>query len=94
MDSVARFDHLRPRNSDSEAIFRAAQRRNPTVVAVPGRAPRISRNNEFEPWDADHPVRQEFRRMLDPGILRNNDKKDAVKSLRVRNPISDSSSWG
>ena len=61
----------------------AAQRRNPTVVSVPGKTPRISRNDEFEPWDADHPVRQEFRRSLNPGILRNNDKKDAAKTLRV-----------
>ena len=40
-------------------------------------------NNEFEPWGPDHDLRQEFRRMLDPGILRNNDKNDAARSLRV-----------
>ena len=89
MDSCARFDHLAPRNLDVEAIARAAQRRNPTAVSVPGRTPRISRNDRFEPWDADHPVRQEFRRSLDPGILQNNDKNDAVKTLRARNPVGD-----
>ena len=85
MDSVGRFDHLSPRSVDSAEILRAAERRSPTAVAVSGKTPRISRNNEFEPWDSDHPVRQEFRRLLDPGILRNNDKKDAVMSLKAWN---------
>ena len=83
MDSVERFDHLAPKNAKTEAILRAAERRNPKAVSVPGRTRRISRDNEFEPWDANHPVRQEFRRMLDPGILRNNDKKNAAMALRA-----------
>ena len=87
MDSVGSSDHLAPRNPNAEAIVRAAEKRNPKAVSVPGRTPRISRNNEFEPWDANHSMRLEFRRLLDPGILRNNDKKDAVKALRVRVPI-------
>jgi len=86
MDSVGRYDHLAPRNPNAEAILRAVEKRNPNAVSIPGRTPRISRNNEFEPWDANHPVRQEFRRLLDPGILRNNDKKDAVMALRVWDP--------
>ena len=84
MDSVGRFDHLAPRNANAAAIVMAAESRNPTAVSVSGRTPRISRNNDFEPWDADHQTRQEFRRLLDPGIIRNNDKKDAAMSLRVR----------
>lgn len=84
MDSIGRFDHLAPKSPRTDpAILRAVERRNPTAIA--GRTRRISRNNEFEPWDANHPTRQEFRRMLDPGILRNNDKKDAAIALRVRN---------
>ena len=83
MDSVGRFDHLAPENPTREAISRAAQRRNPKAVSIPGRTRRISRDNEFEAWDANHSARQEFRRMLDPGILRNNDKKDAAVALRV-----------
>lgn len=89
MDSAGRFDHLAPRNADASAILRAAERRNPTAVAVSGKTPRISRNDEFEPWDADHPVRQEFRRLLDPGILRSNDKNDAAMSLKARDPVDD-----
>ncbi|KAF9652225.1 hypothetical protein BDM02DRAFT_3109668 [Thelephora ganbajun] len=88
MDSTERFDHLAPKNPDAQVILWAAERRNPTAIAVPGRTPRISRD-EFEPWDAGHPLRQEFRRLLDPGILRNNDKKDAGTSLRVLNEITE-----
>jgi len=89
MDSCARFDHLTPRSPDTAAIARAAQRRNPTAVSVVGKTPRISRNNEFEPWDAGHTARQEFRRLLDPGILQNNDKNDAAKSLRFLNRVTE-----
>lgn len=91
MDSCVKFDHLAPSNPIREATLRATERRNPTVVSIPGRTPRISRNDQFESWDAGHPVRQEFRRLLDPGILQNNDKKDAAKSLRAWDPIDDSS---
>jgi len=93
MDSAVQSDNLAPRKPDLEAILRAAERRNPTAISVPGRTPRISMNHEFEPWGPDHDVRQEFRRMLDPGILRNNDKNDAARSLRVRgrDPFEDSS---
>jgi len=89
MDSAGRHDRLAPRNKDTAAIERAAQNRNPRAVAVSGKKTRVSRNREFEPWDTDHPVRQEFRRLLDPGILRNNDKKDAAMSLRVLNKITE-----
>jgi hypothetical protein len=87
MDTVEKFGHLAPtRDSNRTEILRqAAERRNPRArVAASGKTPRISKNSDFEPWDADHHVRQEFRRMLDPGILRYNDKKDAVASLKVR----------
>lgn len=84
MDTVRRIDDL-PSNPDKTAILRsAAERRNPTAVAVSGKSPRISKNGGFDAWDAGHDARQEFRRMLDPGILRNNDKKDAVMSLKVK----------
>lgn len=89
MDSAGRFDHLAPRNPNTAAIERAAQSRNPRAVTAAGKKTRVSKNHEFEPWDTDHPIRQEFRRLLDPGILRNNDKKDAAESLRVRNPADD-----
>ena len=51
----------------------------------------MSRDDEFEPWDREHPELQEFRRLLDPGILRNNDKNDAAMSLRVWDSIHGSS---
>jgi len=87
MDSAGRFNHLAPRNPDGAAILEAAVRRNPTAVSVPGRTPRISRNDGFGAWDSGHSVRQEFRRLLDPGILRKNNPKDAVMALKARVPI-------
>lgn len=35
-------------------------------------------------FDEDHEKRQEFRRMIDPGILRPNARTLALESLRVR----------
>lgn len=84
MDSAGRFEHLAPRNPNAAAIERAAQNRNPGAVVSARKTSRISKDDDFEPWDPGHPARQEFRRLLDPGILRNNDKKDAAMSLRVR----------
>jgi hypothetical protein len=95
MEFIENCHHLAHKNTDADsAILRAAERRNPKAVSVPGRTRRISRDNEFEPWDANHPVRQEFRRMLDPGILRNNDRKQAAKALRAWNLINDHSPRG
>lgn len=37
----------------------------------------------FVPFDADHEKRQEFRRLVDPGIMRPNSKEVAIASLRV-----------
>ncbi|KAF9780163.1 hypothetical protein BJ322DRAFT_315055 [Thelephora terrestris] len=89
MASCEVSDRLALRNPNAVAILRAAEARNPTASAVSGRTPRVSKNSQFEPWDANHPVRQEFRRLLDPGILGRNNKKDAVVSLRLLNKITE-----
>ena len=36
-----------------------------------------------QPFDANHAKRTEFRRLVDPGILRPNSKEVALRSLRV-----------
>jgi len=36
-----------------------------------------------QPFDADHPKRTEFRRLVDPGIMRPNSKAVALRSLHV-----------
>ena len=36
-----------------------------------------------QPFDANHPKRTEFRRLVDPGIVRPNSKEVALRSLRV-----------
>lgn len=36
-----------------------------------------------QPFDANHAKRTEFRRLVDPGIIRPNSKEVALRSLRV-----------
>jgi hypothetical protein len=36
-----------------------------------------------QPFDANHAKRTEFRRLVDPGIMRPNSKEVALRSLRV-----------
>ncbi|TFY82718.1 hypothetical protein EWM64_g1288 [Hericium alpestre] len=43
----------------------------------------ISAPSEFQPFDADHEKRQEFRRLIDPGILRANRREQAMASLQT-----------
>lgn len=43
----------------------------------------------YAAFDADHEKRQEFRRMIDPGILRPNARPQALESLRVLTIVSD-----
>lgn len=71
-------------DSIDNPVLRAAEKRNPRLLAKPGKTPRLSRDGRYEAWDANHSMREEFRRLLDPGILRNNDKKDAAEALKVR----------
>ena len=70
-------------DSIKDQVRQAAEMRNPRLLANPGKTPRLSRDGKYEAWDANHAVREEFRRLLDPGVLRNNDKKDAVAALKV-----------
>jgi len=40
-------------------------------------------DSQPRPFDANHTKRTEFRRLVDPGIMRPNSKEVAVRSLRV-----------
>lgn len=40
-------------------------------------------NSAYRPFDEDHDKRQEFRRMIDPAILRPNPRPVALESLKV-----------
>src|ERR1700755_1132241 len=39
--------------------------------------------SQSQPFDANHAKRTEFRRLVDPGIMRPNSKEVALRSLRV-----------
>ena len=50
--------------------------------------------NSSKTFDSDHEKRQEFRRMVDPGILRPNPRDAALESLQVRTaPVPLESKW-
>ena len=48
----------------------------------------------YSAFDQNHEKRQEFRRLIDPGILRHNPKHIAMESLRVHTLSRDSFDWG
>lgn len=43
----------------------------------------VAAEHEPQPFDANHNKRTEFRRLVDPGIMRPNSKEVALRSLRV-----------
>ncbi len=45
-------------------------------------------NSAYRPFDEDHDKRQEFRRMIDPAILRPNPRPVALESLKVHPPLN------
>ncbi|TFY70166.1 hypothetical protein EVG20_g2839 [Dentipellis fragilis] len=53
----------------------------------------ISGPSNYIPFDADHEKRQEFRRLIDPGILRVNRREQALASLQVKSMLPDVLQW-
>ena len=45
---------------------------------------RLAQAGSYTAFDEDHEKRQEFRRMIDPGIMRPNARHVALESLQVR----------
>lgn len=48
-----------------------------------GATPSPDAPHDPQPFDANHEKRIEFRRLVDPGIMRPNSKEVALRSLRV-----------
>jgi hypothetical protein len=60
---------------DAESIAAAAQRRMQELNATPAKtAAQLAR---------EHEARQEFRRLIDPGIMRANSREKAMESLKI-----------
>lgn len=84
-------------SNDREARLAALERRMHTMPTATGTSSPSTRTGgaaaaaepapielpTFVPFDADHEKRQEFRRLVDPGIMRPNSKEVAIASLRV-----------
>lgn len=69
---------MAPLNSDTvaDALERRIQQQRQQQLEQPGAS-------KYAAFDEDHEKRQEFRRMIDPGILRPNARPLALESLKV-----------
>lgn len=79
--------------ADRESILAAiANRRNSTTPssptpASPSNRPSIPNTHAYSSFDKDHDRRQEFRRLVDPGITRPNSREVAYEAIKVRSII-------
>ena len=69
----------------AEALSKAAECR-----LLQQREQSAGQSSEFAAFDCNHQKRQEFRRLIEPGILRLNPKHIAMESLRVHNFLTES----
>lgn len=77
---VAPQAHARTSRPDHDAVAAAIERRLQDEREKVAAATAASSNATF---DGNHEKRQEFRRMIDPGILRPNPRHVALESLQV-----------
>lgn len=63
-------------NTVADALERRLQQQRQQQLEQPAA-------NNYVAFDGDHEKRQEFRRMIDPGILRPNARPLALESLKV-----------
>jgi hypothetical protein len=67
-----------------ERLAALERRLNRSTTNPPDTLPRSPDTAEDpQPFDANHAKRIEFRRLVDPGILRPNSKEVALRSMRV-----------
>ena len=69
---------------DHNAVAAAIERRLQAEREHAAAAPAAATTSQSTNFDASHEKRQEFRRMIDPGILRPNPRNVALESLQVR----------
>ena len=82
--------------ADRESILAAIENRrkssgpsSPAPATKSNMSPSIStgpvpRAHEYSDFDKDHDRRQEFRRLVDPGITRPNPREVAYEAIKVR----------
>ena len=84
--------------SDREAILAAIENRrkssapsSPTPAPVSSLSAASPKIPHYADFDKDHDRRQEFRRLVDPGITRQNSREVAYEAIKVRSspPITD-----
>lgn len=80
-------DNLEQRSAISDTArqerLAALERRQNRSTSDPHRDDDTAAQQDPQPFDANHTKRTEFRRLVDPGIMRPNSKEVALRSLRV-----------
>ena len=66
-----------------ERLAALERRRNRSTTDPPHDDSDTPAKQNPQPFDANHAKRTEFRRLVDPGIMRPNSKEVALRSLRV-----------
>lgn len=70
-------------NSVREARIAAMERRNVEITAAQRAEAATNITPTFNAFDEDYEKRTEFRRMIEPGIMRPNTREVAIRSLKV-----------
>lgn len=85
--------------ADRESILAAIENRRKSVApsspipastsdsSVPISVEPIAGTHNYSHFDKDHDRRQEFRRLVDPGITRPNSREVAYEAIKVRGPV-------
>jgi hypothetical protein len=68
---------------DRAVVLAAAERHEPRVKADDETSTRLTTAYRYEDFDGGHNLRREFRRMINPGIMQNNDHPVALQALEV-----------
>ncbi len=81
-------DNHQPRSAISDSArqerLAALERRwNGSSTGPRDNTAAVPAQQDPQPFDANHDQRTEFRRLVDPGIMRPNSKEVALRSLRV-----------
>lgn len=80
-------DNLQQRSAISDTArqerLAALERRQNRSTTDPHDDIAVDAQQDPQPFDANHTKRTEFRRLVDPGIMRPNSKEVALRSLRV-----------
>lgn len=68
---------------DRNLVLRATASRIPAAAQKISKTPRVSTAYQYDDFDNNHSLRVEFRRLINPGITRNNPAPKALAAIEV-----------